>query len=156
MMEAGVVIVGGEAVFWHLPPGRTGGSLPDSRDLWDVLWEHRADLDGFAHSHPGHGWPGPSQTDVTTFLAIERALGRRLKWWITSRTNMVLLAWTGDRPDSPIYGSTQVHGAEEPGWIWKLREHSYVKDPAVGGTIVVPGTGERVEVLSMGQAKRVL
>lgn len=126
MMEAGVVIVGGKPVYWHLPEGRTFGSIPDSRDLWDFIWEHRHTVDGFAHSHPGDGWPAPSHTDVTTFRAIEQALGRKLKWWITSRTHMVLLTHEGP---GPVYGSQSLLGDEEPAWIWKLREHSYVPEP---------------------------
>ncbi len=155
MIEVGVVIAGGKPVHWHLPNGRSSVAIPDSRELWEVLWEHRDRLSGFAHSHPGHGFPGPSYTDVTTFLAIERALGRRLKWWITSRTNMVLLTWNGKAPNDPIYDSVQIHGSDEPSWVWKLREHSYVPDPQIGGTVVVPHTGERVEVLAT-PAKRAL
>lgn len=156
-MEAGVVIVGGRPVFWHLPAGRTSGSLPDSRELWDVLWEHRDMLDGFAHSHPGSGWPSPSQTDVTTFLAIERALGKRLKWWITSRTNTVLLTWDGIHPNVPDYGVTLVHEGDEPSWIWKLREHSYVPEPRVPDgvdEIDVDGKVDAKGVRFVGKARR--
>lgn len=149
MMEAGVVIAGGKPVFWHLPKGRTAGSLPDSRDLWDVLWENRATLDGFAHSHPGSGQPGPSHTDLTTFRAVERALGRRLKWWITSRTNMILLTWGGTKPDDLVYDTASLHGDEEPPWIWKLREHSYVPDPRLLDGV------EEVDVDGMVDAKGV-
>ena len=66
MIETGVVVTGNGPIHWHLPPGRSGGSLPDSRPLWDVLWEHRREFFlGFAHSHPGSGIPGPSFTDVS-------------------------------------------------------------------------------------------
>lgn len=131
MMEAGVVIAGGKPVFWHLPPGRTGGSLPDSRDLWDVLWEHRESLDGFAHSHPGSGWPGASHTDITTFRAIERGLGKKLKWWITSMDRMVLLVrdeQTSREAGELTYLKMDVEEWLEPPWVWKLREHSYVPE----------------------------
>lgn len=75
MIEVGVVIgLDFRPRYWHLPPGRTAGSIPDTRSLWDVLWEQRADVAGFAHSHPGSGVPGPSHTDVTTFAAIEAGL----------------------------------------------------------------------------------
>lgn len=157
MMEAGVVIAGGKPVFWHLPKGRSAGSLPDSRDLWDVLWEHRETLDGFAHSHPGSGWPGPSQTDVTTFLAVERALGRRLKWWITSRTNMILLTWGGSKPGDLVYDTTSIDGPEEPSWVWKLREHSYVPEPRVPDDVLeidVDGKVDAKGVRFVGKARR--
>jgi len=128
MMEAGVVIVGGKPAFWHLPEGRSSGSLPDSRSLWDVLWENRGRLDGFAHSHPGGGWPGPSMEDLTTFRAVEKALGRMLNWWIVSQDHMVVLRW------SPAGHAEQLKYVmepeyREPDWVWKLREHSYVPEP---------------------------
>lgn len=129
MMEAGVVIAGGKPVFWHLPKGRTAGSLPDSRDLWDVLWEHREALDGFAHSHPGSGRPGPSHTDVTTFKAVELALGRKLQWWITSQDSLVLCTRQDSFPVGLSYAVAEVPKGQEPEWLFKLREHSYVPEP---------------------------
>ncbi len=119
MIEVGVVINHmGYPSFWHTPLGRTGGSIPDDRTLWDVLWEdHKRDtLSGFAHSHPGSGVPGPSYTDVTTFAAIEAALGKRLIWWITSSTHVIRIDWTG--PEKYDYTSIVI---EEPEWAFKLR-----------------------------------
>lgn len=123
MIEAGVVIdKNGQPLHWHLPEGRTAGSLPDSRTLWQVLWDSfKADtLLGFAHSHPGSGVPGPSYSDVTTFAAVEAALGRRLAWWITSSDHVVLLRWAG--PDKISYRSTIV--TEAPSWVAELRRLS--------------------------------
>jgi hypothetical protein len=70
----------GKALYWHEPYGRSQSWLPDSRELWDVLWQNRATLGGVAHTHPWHGRSLPSSTDVTTFLAIETALGKQLLW----------------------------------------------------------------------------
>jgi len=122
MIEAGVVIDKNEQpLFWHLPEGRSAGSLPDSRTLWQVLWDaFKADtLLGFAHSHPGTGVPGPSYSDVTTFAAIESALGR-LDWWIISEDHVVLLRWAG--PDKLSYRTTIV--SEAPSWVAELRRLS--------------------------------
>lgn len=120
MIEAGVVVTEKGPVFWHLPEGRTSGGLPDSRLLWDVLWEHRrAAFLGFAHSHPGSGRPGPSWIDVTTFAAIELGLGRRLTWWITSSNLMVGLHYDG--PGKHDYRDFLV---DEPEWAGKLRDYS--------------------------------
>lgn len=120
MIEAGVVVTDMGPVFWHLPMGRTGGSLPDSRHLWDVLWDLRREpFLGFAHSHPGSGVPGPSDIDITTFAAVEMGLGRRLTWWITSSTHVICLRWRG--PGKFDYNAFLV---EEPDWAGKLREHS--------------------------------
>lgn len=123
MIEAGVVIdKNGQPMFWHLPEGRTAGSLPDSRTLWQVLWDSFKEdtLLGFAHSHPGSGVPGPSYSDVTTFAAVEAALGTRLDWWITSSDHVVLIRWTG--PDKISYRSTIV--TEAPSWTAELRRLS--------------------------------
>lgn len=123
MIEAGVVVdKRGQPLHWHLPEGRSAGSLPDSQTLWQVLWDaFKADtLLGFAHSHPGTGVPGPSYSDVTTFAAVEAALGRRLDWWITSSDHMVVIRWGG--PDKISYRSTIV--TEEPVWLIELRRLS--------------------------------
>lgn len=123
MVEAGVVIDQcGGPVYWHLPEGRSGGALPDSPTLWDVLWAQfqAKTLLGFAHSHPGGGVPGPSYTDVTTFAAVEAALGTRLTWWITSDTHVVALRWKG--PDKLTYAATLVE--EAPAWVADLRRLS--------------------------------
>ena len=123
MIEAGVVVDrNGNPLHWHLPEGRTAGSLPDSRTLWDVFWDaFKADtLLGFAHSHPGSGVPGPSYSDVTTFAAVEAALGRRLEWWITSSDHVVVIRWSG--PDKISYRATIV--TEAPSWVAELRRLS--------------------------------
>lgn len=136
MIEAGVVIGKNyEPLFWHLPKGRTGGSIPDTRSLWDVLWDNRDIVLGFAHSHPGAGIPGPSQTDITTFIAVEAALGRRLHWWITSADSLLVCNWTPD--ELPPWGKvshTSPRGVkdiyqtvvlcENPDWADELRRHS--------------------------------
>lgn len=132
MIEAGVVIgIDGQALHWHLPPGRSGGRLPDSRDLWDVLWSahQRKQLRGFAHSHPGSGTPSPSQEDVSTFVAIESALGRSFDWWISSSDETVWIrrAEMDSMPGREIYNVTKM--PIEPPWVTELRRHSEITDP---------------------------
>lgn len=95
-IEAGVLLdLNGVPIHWHLPPNRTVVALPDSPDLWAVIWGNREDLSGFAHSHPGSGVPGPSYTDITTFAAVEAGLGKRLDWWILSSDAGCLVRWMG-------------------------------------------------------------
>jgi len=81
--------VNGKAIYWHEPDDRSAGYVPDSDDLWDVLWEHRDHLGGYAHTHPGHGPVSPSGIDLTTFDAIEKGLGKQLLWPILSFDQMV-------------------------------------------------------------------
>lgn len=121
MKEAGVVIGNdGEPAHWHSPDGRSSAYLPDSVSLWEVLRDGRDEIAGYAHTHPGGGRPGPSVTDVTTFSAVERGLGKRFKWWISSSDETVLVFWTG--PDKHDYGVEPV--ADEPPWVAGLRSAS--------------------------------
>lgn len=121
-VEHGAVIGPGEDVlFWHVPPGRSRVALPDSRALWDVLWTHRATLVGFAHTHPGIGPPVPSTEDVTTFAAVEAALGRRLVWWISTEDVLVRLGFAG--PGAGDYEACREGRA--PPWLAGLRQLSY-------------------------------
>lgn len=121
-LEAGVVVgYEGEPLFWHLPQGRTAGYLPDSRNLWDVLWANRHAVTGVAHSHPGSGLPRPSWEDVTTFAAIELGLGRRLVWWITSQNGLSVVLWAG--PGKYDYEVLSADGSK-PLWLDELRRHS--------------------------------
>jgi hypothetical protein len=123
MREAGVVLgESGEAIYWHLPDDRSGGAIPDSRPLWEVLWENRKVISGFAHSHPGSGVPLPSPMDITTFEAIEKGLGRRLKWWITSQDQ---LSYTHHEGGGPTDYVTFRITSEHPAWLDELRRLSY-------------------------------
>ena len=65
-------------------PGVSYAFLPDSRSLWDEIWDNRHNLLGVAHTHPGSGPPWPSLTDLTTFHAVENGLGRDLVWFIAT------------------------------------------------------------------------
>lgn len=119
MIEAGVVVTQVGAAHWHLPTGRSSVELPDSRYLWDKLWSLRDEPRlGFAHSHPGRGRPVPSHTDLTTFVAVELGLGRRLDWWITSADTTVILTWI----DPTLRYSTLV--VPDPEWVPRLRAFS--------------------------------
>ena len=123
MMEVGALIAkDGSVIHWHLPPNRTSVALPDSRDLWGVIWENRDRVQGFAHSHPGGGVPGPSHTDITTFAAVEAGLGKRLEWWITSKDSLAVFWWKG--PENYAYQGSEIKIAQHH-WVQKLRELSY-------------------------------
>lgn len=106
----------GRTLHWHEPAGRSSTSIPDSRRLWDVMWEHRGQLGGVAHTHPGSGEPMPSQTDVTTWSACELGLGRRLVWPIVTVDRLAVFAWTGPREldyDRIAEPALELEGLEE-------------------------------------------
>lgn len=92
----------GKTLHWHLPPGRSGGYIPDTQSLWDVIWENRDRLGGVAHTHPWDGEAWPSRTDVTTFSAVEMALGKRLQWPIVTFSVVKVFTWVG--PEKYDYG----------------------------------------------------
>jgi hypothetical protein len=121
MTEAGVLISKeGKPLYWHVPEDRSTAYLPDSRDLWEVIWDFRDNILGFAHSHPP-GCDGPSQEDVTTFAAVEAALGRRLAWWIVTDRDLSLVEWCG--PDKLDYMVSFLGRSQLP-WVPMLRRHS--------------------------------
>lgn len=85
----------GRTIATHTPANRSAGALPNSAVLWTLLWDHREDLGGIAHSHPGRGAPEPSWTDRTTFAAIEAGLATRLHWWIATEDQIACFVWAG-------------------------------------------------------------
>jgi hypothetical protein len=95
-MEAGYVFdFHGGLIHWHVPPDRSMSALPDSRSLWDVLWKNREILGGVAHTHPFTGVAVPSQTDLTTWAAVEQGLGQRLVWPIVTFSQVGYFTWEG-------------------------------------------------------------
>ena len=128
MREVGVVIVQGCPEHWHDPPGSSSVSIPDDRGLWEVIWDLRDRIDGVAHTHPGTGFPSPSLEDLTTFMAVEAGLGRRLLWWIVSSGHASLCTWspaTSEERGELGYDVHFLHSDEEPWWAEELRERSF-------------------------------
>jgi Prokaryotic homologs of the JAB domain len=68
-------------VLWH--DTGTAAALPDSRQRWEAIWRHRAELAEIAHSHP-HGPPAFSAEDRSTMAAIDDALGRPLCYCVVT------------------------------------------------------------------------
>jgi hypothetical protein len=132
VLEVAVVIgFDGKPLYWHRPSSSTASQICDSRDLWDVLWENRHRLWGVAHSHPGAGLPSPSYTDLTTFAAVEAALGRRFVWWIASETHLSGCVWRGFGGFDYSGFMWHEHGLD---WVVELREISgYHKEEVAHG-----------------------
>lgn len=125
MLETACVVdADGGVLLWHEPPRRSVVALPDSRDLWLVLFETRAILGGLAHSHPGVGPPTPSAEDLTTFAACEAGLGRRLSWWIATADTCVRYVHAG--PGRLDYAPADLGPTP---WLDELRARSYLHSP---------------------------
>lgn len=122
MLETAVVISKeGSPIHWHLPLERSTVYLPDSQDLWSVLWGSRANLEGVAHTHPGGGhYPSPSLEDLTTFVAVEKGLGRPLMWWIFNQTHGIRI-WRVTLLDGWALQSEETQFS----WLEQLRLHSH-------------------------------
>lgn len=120
MKEAGVLIdVNDQPIFWHVPSDRSIVTLPDSRQLWDVIWDKRDVVKGFAHTHPGSGAPIPSMEDLTTFRAIELALGKQLLWWVATSDH--ISSWLFYTQAKRYMGERV---APDPTWLVQLRVYS--------------------------------
>ncbi len=108
----------------HEPEGRSAVWIPDTQSLWDIVSENKDRLDGIAHSHPGRGYMAPSSEDISTFRAMEKGLGRRIKWWILTSNRAILVEWSG----SGLTGyelKKSYKTEEEPAWMNELRRASY-------------------------------
>lgn len=82
----------GRPLAWSDDSKAQGCAIPDSRNLWDAIWDYRQQLGGVAHTHPWDGPTGPSSTDLTTFAALEKGLGLRLVWPIITMTHELYLS----------------------------------------------------------------
>lgn len=138
MMEAAVVLVyeietsTWQPVWWHVPELDNPAYIPDSRVLWEKIWDNRHQILAVAHSHPGSGPPSPSHEDVTTFAAVDAALGKRVLWFITSSDHLVLCLNTGEgKHDYRTLSGAAVVGQED-GWVANLREISEYKEVSDG------------------------
>ena len=128
-LENGVVVsTNGEAIYWHTPKDRQVAYLPDSKDLWQVMWDNREQLSGFAHSHPGVGCPTPSWEDITTFSSVDRALGQKLVWWIITEDQIAEYQWKG--PGKYDYERVSVQTLDVGKYTWLAYLHSI----SYGGT----------------------
>lgn len=108
----------GKAIFWPSVPG-SAGSIPDNRNLWDRLWENRRILGGVAHTHPWIGEVWPSATDLTTFSAIERGLGRKLIWPILTLDQVKYYVRSDDEG---TYSTTRPAIVESAAWNENMKE----------------------------------
>src|ERR1051325_566639 len=62
--------------------------IPDSRDRWETIWNHRNEITEIAHSHPGE-FLDFSREDLTTMEAVEAGTGKRFVWSVITKTGFL-------------------------------------------------------------------
>jgi len=130
MREAVVVInLYGCEIYQHCPAHQTATKSPDDKTLWNFILEHKDEISGIAHSHPGSGPTSPSREDVTSFAAIESGIGKRLYWPIITSDSISTFIWQG--PGEYDYSLLQTGGGDGLGrhhdnndWVDTLRNLS--------------------------------
>lgn len=116
-------VVHGLPLWLHVPAQPEVAHIPDDGGLWDRIWTLRDSLLGIAHSHPP-GALSPSSLDLRTARAIERALGRTLRWWITV-PDLRTVEWAPDRnPQAQANSWSETPLPLPPVWALLLVAHS--------------------------------
>jgi hypothetical protein len=87
--------------------------IPDERERWETIWEHRNELTEIAHSHPG-GFLDFSHEDLTTMEAVEAGTGKTFAWSIVTKT--------GFRSRK---GGKDHRREDSPWWLSLIRRLSY-------------------------------
>ena len=88
-------------------------NIPDNRERWEIIWEHRNEITEIAHSHPGELLDF-SNEDLTTMEAVEAGTGKQFIWSIITETRMLSRkAGTDTQPD------------QSPWWVELIRKLSY-------------------------------
>jgi hypothetical protein len=109
-------LVGREGAVLWADLGRSPVALPDSRPRWEAIWARRHELEEIAHSHP----VGPlafSREDETTMAALDRALGRALRYSVVAPGGMLRRE---DGIDALV--------TDEPWWTAPLRAASGMEE----------------------------
>lgn len=91
----------------------TESRIPDERERWDVIWEHRFEITEIVHSHPDE-FLDFSHEDLTTIEAVEAGTGKRFVWSIVTESGFLSREErkTSRRDDAPW-------------WLELLRRLSY-------------------------------
>ena len=87
--------------------------VPDSRERWEVIWQHRNEITEIAHSHPGE-FLEFSHEDLTTMEAVEAGTGKSFAWSIITKSGFL----------SRI-GGEEKGRRDSPWWLALLRTLSY-------------------------------
>jgi len=58
--------------------------IPDERERWETIWQHREEITEIVHSHPGD-FLDFSHEDLTTMEAVEAGTGKVFTWSIVTK-----------------------------------------------------------------------
>ncbi len=80
----------------------TAARIPDQRERWEIIWNHRNEITEIAHSHPGE-FLDFSHEDLTTMEAVEAGTGQTFVWSIITKRGFLSRKNGQDklRDDSP-------------------------------------------------------
>ena len=100
--------------------------IPDNRERWEIIWQHRNDISEIAHSHPGE-FLDFSHEDLTTMEAVEAGTGKPFTWSIITDNGFLSRKAGQDtrRDDSPWWLAlmrTLSYGELRPSRRNKIRE----------------------------------
>jgi hypothetical protein len=87
--------------------------IPDERERWETIWEHRHEITEIAHSHPGE-FLDFSGEDLTTMQAVEAGTGQEFAWSIVTRSGYLSRK-----------GGTDSLRDDSPWWLSLIRQLSY-------------------------------
>jgi proteasome lid subunit RPN8/RPN11 len=106
-------------------------AMPDSTLRWQAIWRHREQLAVIAHTHPT-GVVAFSDEDLSTFAAIDAALGHALRYAVVTRQAVIYREPGGHRAT----------GGDEPSWVALLRQCSGLTEGGPDGDSEcdLPGT----------------
>ena len=87
--------------------------IPDHRERWEVIWQHRNEITEIAHSHPGK-FLDFSHEDLTTMEAVEAGTGKAFTWSIITQNGFLSRK-----------GSHDIRRDDSPWWLGLMRTLSY-------------------------------
>lgn len=91
----------------------TATRIPDARERWEIIWQHREEITEIVHSHPG-GMLDFSSEDLTTMSAVEAGTGRQYTWSTVTQQGFI-----------SRYQDKDTKRGDTPWWLALLRELSY-------------------------------
>jgi len=106
--------------------------VPDSRERWETIWEHRNEITEIAHSHPG-AFLDFSHEDLTTMEAVEAGTGKTFTWSIITKSGFLSRK-----------GGQDTRRTDSPWWLDLMRTLSY-GEPRKRKTIKKGVNHERID-----------